>query len=144
MSWAEARTIAWVADNRDVNQRDPQAKIGTALTTTAFTVKLAIKIPFCVRSLEVPETFSPCSDQINLPGSKVDLDTQGDALTTVALTSGAGTVVVTDVKLYAVLNQVPLLHAGPPHIWKTKAISQTIDTEFGQGCDIFVGTEEPK
>lgn len=142
LSWPEARTMAWIADTRDVNQTDPQARIGTALSTTAFTVKLRLKIPFCVRALEVPEIFSPCSDQVNLPGSKIDIDTQGDALATVALTSGAGTFVVTDVKVYAILNQVPTLHAGPPHIWKTKAIAQSIDTEYGQGCDIFVGTEE--
>ncbi len=139
---AEVRTIDFIADNRDPFQQDPNLRIGTALTTTTKPFKLKLKIPFCVRSLEVPEIVSPTSDQANLPGSKVDLDTQGDALATVGLASGASTIVVSDVKLYAVANQVPVLHAGPPHVWRVKQIAQSVDTEFGQGFDIFVGTEE--
>lgn len=139
---AEIRSIDFVADARDPFQQDPNLRIGVPLTTTAIPFKLKFKIPFCVRSLEVPEIASTTSDQVNLPGSKVDLDTQGDALTTVALTSGAGTVVVNDIKLYAIANQVPVLHAGPPHVWRVKQIAQSVDTEFGQGFDIFVATEE--
>lgn len=138
----EIRTIDFVADARDPFQQDPNLRIGTALSVSAIAFKLKFKIPFCVRALEVPEIFSTTSDQANLPGGKVDLDTQGDALATVGLASGAGTVVINDVKLYAIANQVPVLHAGPPHVWRNKAISQSVDTEFGQGCDIFVSTEE--
>lgn len=138
----EIRTISFIADSRDPFVQDPNMRIGVALTTTPIPFKMKFKIPFCNRSLEVPEIFSPTTDQINLPGSKVDLDTNGAALTTVALASGASTVAVSDVKLYAVLNQIPQLHCGPPHVWKSKQISQSIDTESGQGCDLFVGTEE--
>jgi hypothetical protein len=35
-----------------------------------------------------------------------------------------------------------VLHAGPPHVWRTKTIAQSVDTEYGQGLDLFVATEE--
>lgn len=142
LTWAESRTVSFIADARDCSRQDPGLRLGVALTTTPIAIKLKAKVPFCVRNLEVPEIFSNTTDQVNLPGSKIDLDTQGDALTTLALTDGAGTLVVNDVKLYAIANQIPVLHAGPPHVWRTKAIAQSVDTEFGQGSDIFVGTEE--
>jgi hypothetical protein len=138
----ENRTMAYIADARDQFQKDPALRIGATFNTTPVAFQLTFKIPFCVRSLEVPEIFSPTSDQINLPGSKLDLDTQGDALTAIAMTDGTSTVVVNDVRLYAILNQIPVLHAGPPHVWRTRAIAQTVDTEYGQGCHIFMGTEE--
>lgn len=139
---AEIRTVSFDMDTRDSFRQDPNLRLGRALTTTPIPYKLKYKVPFCKRSLEVPEIFSPTTDQANLPGSKIDHDTNGAALATVALASGASTVTVSDVKLYAVANQIPVLHAGPPLVWRSKQIAQSIDTEYGQGCDLFVATEE--
>jgi len=139
---AELRSVVFDADARDSFRQDPNLRIGVALTTTPIPFKLKYKIVFVKRSLEVPEIFSPTTDQVNLPGSKVDHDTNGAALTTIALASGASTAIISDVKLYAIANQIPVLHAGPPMVWRSKAIAQSIDTEYGQGCDLFVASEE--
>src|ERR1700675_4885991 len=37
LTCAEARTVGWIADNRDVSQTDPLLRIGQPLTTAVFT-----------------------------------------------------------------------------------------------------------
>lgn len=141
LSPVESNALATYAKGRNV-----QAEFyrnGQPLTTTPIAVKWKFVIPFVNRNLEVPEIFSPSSDQLNLPGSKIDIDTNGTALTTLAIAGNAAcTFVVTDVKAYAVGNVVPVLHAGPPHYQRSRQVAASIDSEYGAGLDQFLASEE--
>lgn len=119
-------------------------RIGTLITSGVPLIsKFKYRIAFTNRNLEVPEMFTPSSDQLNLPGNKLDIDTLGSALTSLAIGGNAAvTVAVTDVKAYAVGNVVPVLHVGPPHYQRSRQVAQSIDAEFGAGLDQFLAAEE--
>lgn len=125
-------------------QRDPfteSLKIGQGTTTTPVAYKLKLEIPFIHKALDYPEMFCPYSDQLNLAGTKIDIDTGSASLTTISVGGGASTVVVTDVKLFMVGVPVAVPHVGPAMYYKSKSISQNLDIEYGPACDIFVADE---
>jgi hypothetical protein len=141
LSPVESNSLSVYASGRNV--LGEFYRIGTALTTTPINVKFKFQVPFVNRNLEVPEIFTPSSDQMNLPGSKVDIDTLGTGLTTLAIAgNGACTLVVTDVKCYATGNVLPVLHAGPPHYQRSRQVAASIDSEYGAALDQFLASEE--
>lgn len=135
----ETRALSTVALWRDTFTES--LKIGTVTTTTPAAFKLKLEIPFVCKGLDFPEMFAPYSDQLNLAGTKIDLDTGSASLTTISIGGQASTVTVTDVKLFMVGVPVAVPHVGPAMYWRTKAVSQNIDIEYGPACDIFVADE---
>lgn len=136
---AENRVIATAALWRDPWTESLRVGQGTTVTPTAF--KLKFEIPFIHRGLDYPEMFAPYSDQLNLAGTKLDLDTGSASLTTISIGGGASTVTVTDVKLFMTGVPVAVPHCAPAMYWRSKAISQNIDVEYGPALDIFVADE---
>ena len=142
---SESRTLTVVATARDpFTQFMPIGSVIPASGGSANTYKLKMTIPFIHRNLEVPEIFSTTTDQMNLSGSQLNLDTNGSNLVALNLgvTPVATTVTVIDVRAQVVLNAIPILHAGPPMFYKSRQVTQSIDTEAGQGVDLFAGAEE--
>ncbi len=139
----EARMVALVFTGRDPAQQ--HLRIGTTIPGSGSAVlptKLKFQIPFIHRGLETPEMFSPSTDQGNLPNSKLDIDTSGASLLA-TLTVGGVVVnlVVTDVKVHALVQPVLVSHFGPLWYYRSRAINQSIDTEQGMALDLFIADE---
>jgi hypothetical protein len=137
---AEARNMDAVFSNRD--SLTTSLKVGQGLTTTPATFQLTFQIPWCFRSLEVPEIFTGSTDQFNLSGNKVDIDSNMTGLTTLSIAGGTGTMAVSQVTLYYNSSPAYILHAGPPIEWRSRQIAQSQDPATGQACDLFLGFEE--
>lgn len=135
----ESRVLTVAALNRDPFVES--LAVGTGTTTTPTAYKLKLVIPFIHKSLDYPEMFCPSSDQLNLAGTKIDIDTGSASLTTISVGGGASTITVTDVKLFMVGVPAPVTHVGPAMYWRSKAISQNLDIEYGPACDLFVADE---
>lgn len=135
----ESRFLAAVALWRDPATQN--LRVGQGTTTTPAPFKLKFTVPFIHRGLDYPEVFAPYSDQLNLAGTKFDIDTGSTSLTTLSIGGQASTVTVTDVKMFMVGLPVAVPHCGPAMYWRSKAISQNIDIEYGPALDVFVADE---
>jgi hypothetical protein len=140
----EGRAIAVYASGRD--PYPSYLRVGDAIpgSGSAFlNTKIKTVIPFTLRNLENPSLFSPSTDQFNLNGTKLDIDAAATNQLTATLTVGGVVVniVMVTQNVYALVAPVLVTHAGPPLLYRSKAISQNQDTESGQFLDLFLADE---
>jgi len=139
----EARAIAIYAKGRD--PAPEFLRVGATIPGSGSAVlptKSKFIIPFTQRGLEMPEMFAPSTDQGNLPNSKIDIDTTGTQLTATLTVGGVVVnIVVTDVKVFAILAPVQVSHVGPLMLWRSKTIVAVQDVETGMALDLLVADE---
>jgi hypothetical protein len=132
---------------------DPRIRVGgTQVPATAATQAYKLHVPFAFwqAALNDDMVFAPSSDQLRIPGQKITLDlgAQAQAGGTAVLTSGTANVIVTDVKLYAVLveqqsddgrQKVP--HIGPAWQAKQRTVTQQRDTDSTPHLPLLLADE---
>jgi hypothetical protein len=103
--------------------------------------KMPLLLDFCHRGLDTPNMFAPSSDQLNVPGTQINIDTGSGNLGALVLTNGTAIISVSQFRIYVLQAPTDYAYVAPVQEMKNFTIGQNAHVESEPMVELFLGDE---